>query len=223
MGTWNVRTLLREGKLANVIAEMKRGNINILGLSETRWQDGGDFNSEGIRVIYAGGKQSQKGVALLLDTETAKSVIQVERHEDRILQVTLKASPVNIKIIQVYMPTSAHGEEEIDAMYDNLEEILSQQKGTDYTILMGDWKAVVGEGREEGYVCKFGLGVGNDRGQKLVDFCRRQKMVITNTWNLHMETTWGFSKIPDRLHNGKRTLQKQCEIITCLPWCRCRY
>ena len=57
VGTWNVRTLLRPGKLTNVVREMKRADLNIFGLCETRWKDGGDFESEGVRVKYAGGKK----------------------------------------------------------------------------------------------------------------------------------------------------------------------
>src|SRR5688572_18778895 len=43
VGTWNVRTMLRPGKLSNVIDEMKRADLNILGLAETRWREEGDF------------------------------------------------------------------------------------------------------------------------------------------------------------------------------------
>ena len=58
MGAWNMRTMMQKGKLENVKQEMKRNNINILGLSEVRWKDNGDFKSEDIRVIYSGGKSS---------------------------------------------------------------------------------------------------------------------------------------------------------------------
>ena len=53
-GTWNVRTLSRAGKLANVIIEMKRGQVNILGLSEVRRKECDDFVSDGVRVVYSG-------------------------------------------------------------------------------------------------------------------------------------------------------------------------
>jgi len=56
IGTWNARTMLRRGKLENVKHEMKRNGLNILGLSEVRWIDNGDFMSDDTRVIYAGGQ-----------------------------------------------------------------------------------------------------------------------------------------------------------------------
>ena len=117
IATWNVRSLQRKDKLVNVIREMKRAGISILGLSETHWKGGGDFDSEGIRVIHAGGEQSQRGVALLLDDRTARNVTQIDRCTDRILRVKIQATPINITIVQVYMPTSASEDEEIDTIY----------------------------------------------------------------------------------------------------------
>ena len=45
----------------------------------------------------------------------------------------------------------------------------------DYTVIMGDWNAVVGEGKEDKYIGHYGLGWRNDRGEKLVEFCKRRK------------------------------------------------
>jgi len=66
-------------------------------------------------------------------------------------------------------------------IYDCLEEILNQEPETEYNILLGDWNAVVGEGREDDRVGKYGLGNRNDRWQKLVDLCKRQNLIVTNT------------------------------------------
>src|SRR6218665_3525325 len=180
--TWNVRTMLRPGKLANVIREMRNTKLDILGLSEVRWKEGGDFTSDGVRVIYTEGKGGQSGVAILLEERIAKCVIRTESYKDRLLMVMIKAYPVDIVVMQVYMPTGASEEEEVDSIYEVIEEKLSNIKGSEYTIVMGDWNATVGEGGEENYIGKYGLGKRNKRGQKLVDFCKRQKLIITNTW-----------------------------------------
>jgi len=101
----------------------------------------------------------------------------VERYKDGIMRVT----PLNLSVIQVYMPTSDCKDEEIEALYDYLEEILNQEAGTEYNILLGDWNAVVREGREDECIGKYGLGNRNDRRQKLVDLCKRQNLIVTNT------------------------------------------
>ena len=158
IGTWNVRTMLRNGKLENVQQEMMKNGINILGLSEVRWKEVGDFMSNNIRVIYAGGNESQRGVAVLLDNETAKRVTTVVQHSDRLILVKIQAEPVDIVIIQVYMPTSNHSDEEVEDAYEQLEELMAAQKGSDYLVVMGDWNAIVGEGREENEIGQYGLG-----------------------------------------------------------------
>ena len=182
VGTWNVRTMLRPGKLANVIKEMRRANLDILGLSEVRWKEGGDFVSDGVRVIYTEGREGQSGVAILLEERVAKCVTKVEHHQDRLLMIEIRAYPVDITVLQVYMPTTACEEEEVDDIYEVIEDKLKNIKGGNYTIVMGDWNASVGEGGEGNYIGKYGLGRRNERGQKLVDFCKRQKLIVTNTW-----------------------------------------
>ena len=110
IGTWNVRTMRRPGKLANVISEMRRADLDILGLAEVRWKEGGETTSEGIRILYAGGEENQNGVAILLSERVARCVTGIERHKDRMIKVTIRAHPVDITVIQVYMPTSTHDE-----------------------------------------------------------------------------------------------------------------
>ena len=56
-------------------------------------------------------------------------------------------------IVQVYMPTTEHKDEETDAMYDRIEELLDKDtKGKDYTLVTGDWNVVVGEGKEDKFI-----------------------------------------------------------------------
>ena len=80
------------------------------------------------------------------------------------------------------MPTTGHDDEEVDTVYEKLQELVDAQKGSDHVVIMGDWNAVVGEGRDELVVGKFGLGLKNERGEKLIDFRKSNKMVVTNTW-----------------------------------------
>jgi len=63
-------------------------------------------------------------------------------------------------------------------MYEKIEQLLDDEtKGNDYTVVMGDFNAVVGEGKEYGYVGHYGMGYGNNHGQMLVDFCKKKKNV----------------------------------------------
>jgi len=182
IGTWNVRTMNRSGKLENLKVEMKKNNLNVLGVSEVRWTEEGDFESDGYRVIYSGGKQRERGVAVILDGNTAKRVIEIKRCGDRMMMIKMQGELVNIVLIQLYMPTSEHSDEEVEEMYEQLEELMSEQKGSDHVVIVGDWNAIVGEGRDELVIGKFGLGVRNERGERMIEFCKRNKLVVTNTW-----------------------------------------
>src|SRR6476469_9786290 len=96
--------------------------------------------------------------------------------------VKVKDDLVDMLIVQAYLPTTDYEDEEVEKVYDQLEEILGKQKGTDNVIVIGDFNAVVGEGKEDRVVGKFGLGKRNDRTERLIEFCKSQNLVITNTW-----------------------------------------
>ena len=185
VGTWNVRTMMRAGKLENIKREMEKCRIDILGLCEVRWKDCGDYWSDGYRVIYSGGDESQRGVALVLNKKLGKRVVGIDQVSDRILAVEIEARPTNLVVVQVYMPTSNHKEEDVDGVYEQIEEIIRETPGRKNLVVMGDWNAVVGEGRDGNEIGEYGLGLRNDRGDKAVEFCRRNKLFITNTWFKH--------------------------------------
>src|ERR1044072_1387838 len=110
IGTWNLRTMNTKGKLENVKEEMRRDGLNVLGISEVRWKKNDDFNSDGFRVVYSGVKDRLRGVAIVVDSKTAKRVIEVDQTSDRVIVVKLQAESVDIHVVlvQVYMPTTDH-------------------------------------------------------------------------------------------------------------------
>src|SRR6476619_2100445 len=94
--TWNVRTMNAMGKLENVNEEMRRNSLSIMGVSEVRWKDGGDFVSDGYRVMYAGGPTCQRGAAVIAEAKVAERITEIDRFGDQIMVVKLKADPVNM-------------------------------------------------------------------------------------------------------------------------------
>jgi len=75
IGTWNVQTLYCTGILAQVINEMKRYNLDVLGISEMRWTGSGKMYSDGISIFYSGGSKHERGVGIMLTSKTAQTVI----------------------------------------------------------------------------------------------------------------------------------------------------
>ena len=138
IATWNVRFFNLEGRLENTILEMQRSNILIMGICETHWEGCNDFTTNGYRVIGSGGKMKRNGVAVILDQRKTGVVTHVEYVSKRLMMIKINAEPVDVMIIQVYMPTSTADEEDIEQMYDQIEEIMKENRGKHNTIVMGD-------------------------------------------------------------------------------------
>ena len=148
IGSWNIRTMQRKGKLENIKRELNRNILNILGLSEVRWKESKDITNDGIRMISTAASHGQAGVAILLDRETAKRVTKIVLHSERLILVKLKADSVDLVIIQVYRPISAHEDTEVEEIYNQLNDLIEEEKGNENLIVMGDWNSVIGEGKD---------------------------------------------------------------------------
>ena len=93
------------------------------------------------------------------------------------ISVCFQGKPFNITVIQVYAPTSNAEESEVEDLQDLLE--LTPKK--DVLFIIGDWNAKVGSQETPGVTGKFGLGICNEAGQRLIEFCQGSALVITNT------------------------------------------
>jgi len=86
-------------------------------------------------------------------------------------------------MMQVYMPTSEHEDDEVEELCDIIEEILEEDgKGDTNIIIMGDWNSAVGDESYRNIVGSHGLGRKNHTGQMLINFCERNGLIVTNTW-----------------------------------------
>ncbi|VVC26960.1 Endonuclease/exonuclease/phosphatase [Cinara cedri] len=183
IGTWNVRTMLNASKLENIKLEMMRLDIDILGVSEVRWSGNGDFWSDDYRVIYFDDETpGRAGVGFIINKKWGHQIASKITYNDKLILIKLRAKPNDIVLIQVYFPTSDTEDDAIEEVYSGLEELCKLAKGEDNLIIMGDWNAIVGEGAEGQEVGAFGLGTRNERGDRLVDFCKQHDMTITNTF-----------------------------------------
>jgi exonuclease III len=136
--------------------------------------------------IYKKGSKTDfsnyRGISLL-HKSVVRSVVKKIVYNDRIIAIKLQAEPINILMIQVYMPTSEHEDDEVEELYGIIEEIL-EEGGKDNTnaIIMGDWNSVVGDEPYRNIVGPHGLGRKNHGGEMLINFCERNGLIVTNTW-----------------------------------------
>ena len=94
--------------------------------------------------------------------------------------VKISAKPVDIVLVQVYMPTTNHDDDKIEKLYQEISEILHQEGRCQVNaIVMGDFNSIVGEGSTDKVVGPFGLGKRNERAK--MNFCRQHDLVVMNT------------------------------------------
>ena len=95
--------------------------------------------------------------------------------------VPFQGKPFNIPIIQVYAPTSNAEEPEVEQFYEDLQDLLELTPKKDVLLIIGDWNAKEGSQETLGVTGKFGLGIRNEAGQRLIEFCQENALVIANT------------------------------------------
>ena len=94
--------------------------------------------------------------------------------------VRFQGKPLNITVIQAYAPTSNTEEAEVEQVHEDLQDLLELTPKKDVLFIIGDWNAKVGSQETPGVTGKFGLGVQNEAGQKLIEFNQENTLVIAN-------------------------------------------
>ena len=95
--------------------------------------------------------------------------------------VCLQGKPFNITVIQVYAPTSNAEEAEVEWFYEVLQDLLELTSKKDVLFIIGDWNVKGGSQETPGVTGKFVLGIRNEAGQRLIEFCWENTLAIANT------------------------------------------
>ena len=125
------------------------------------------------------------------------------------ISVHFQGKPLNITVIQVYAPTNNAEEAEVEQFYEDLQDLLKLTTEKDVPFIIGDWNAKVGSQETPGVTGKFGLGRQNEAGQRLIEFCQENALVIANTlFQQHKRRLYTWTS-PDSQH------QNQTDYILC--------
>ena len=103
------------------------------------------------------------------------------RSEITLISVRFQGKPFNITVIQVYAPTSNAEEAKVERFYEDLQDLVELTPKKDVLFIIGDWNAKVGSQETPAITGKFGPGVQNEAGQRLIEFCQENTLVIANT------------------------------------------
>ena len=97
------------------------------------------------------------------------------------ISVHFQGKSFNITVIQVYAPTSNAEEAEVEQFYEDLQDLVELTPKKDVLFIIGDWNSKVGSQEIPGVTGKFGIGVRNEAGQRLIAFCQENALVRGNT------------------------------------------
>lgn len=204
VGFWNVKTMLETSKLAQITKEMENYRIDVLGLSETRWNGVGEHVTAGEELlIYSGkpqGERHEGGVGILFSKNARKSLLEWNAINDRIVIARLQTQLRKLTLVQYYAPTEQAPTEEKEAFYEKLNENLNKIKQSDIKIIMGDLNAKVGTDNTnlEHVMGKHGMGRRNENGELFIELCSNHGLIIGGTIYPHKDihkVTW---KSPDQ-------------------------
>ena len=129
----------------------------------------GEFNSDDHYIYYCRQESLRRnGVAIMDNKRVQNAILGYNLKNHRKISVRLQGKPFNITVIQVYAPTSNAKEAEVEQFCEDLQELLEL---TDVILIIGDCNAKVGTQEMRGVTGKFDLGIRNEAGQTLIQFC----------------------------------------------------
>ena len=171
---------------------MKWPNINITGLSKVWWADSGILKrDDGYQLVYSGGKKHEHRVGILADKKAAKVMPGHVTVNERIMMMMFAGKPFKYNIIQVSMLTSDYADDEVEEIYEQVNQLMRKSKNDETTTVIGDMNSKVGCKREDLTIGPFGLGEKNECGDCMVEFCKSNKLIVNSTW---------FKMYPRRLY-----------------------
>ena len=199
-------------------------NINILGISELKLTEMGEFNSENHYIYYCGQESLRgNGVAIIVNKKVWNAVLGCNLKNNR------------ITVIQVYALTS--NAEEAEQFYKDRQDLLELTPQKDFLFTIGDWNAKVGNQEIPGVTGKFGLGVQNEAGQRLIRVLPREctghskhPLPTTQEKTLYMDITrwsilkldWFYSLQPKtkKLHTVSKSKTSWLWLRSWTPYCQ---
>ena len=117
----------------------------------------------------------------MVNKRVQHAVLGCNLKNDRMIFVRFQGKPFNITVIQTYASSSNAEEAEVEWFYEDLQGLLERTPIKDVLFITGDWNAKVGSQETPGVTGKFGLGKWNEAGQRLIEVCKENALVIANT------------------------------------------
>ena len=200
---------MNQGKLEVLKQEMARVNVDILGISELKGTGMGEFNSDDHYIYYCGQESLRRNwVAIMVNKRVWNAVLGWNLKNDRMISVHFQG-----KSFDLYAPTGNTEEAEVEWFYEDLQDLWELTPQKDVLFIIGDGNAKVGSQETPRVRGKFGLGIQNEAGQRLIEFCQEKALVITNTlFQQHKRRLYTWTS-PDGKSDWLYSLQPKMEKL----------
>ena len=137
------------------------------------------FNSDDHYIYYSGQESLRRnGVALMVNKTVQNSVLGCNLKNDRMISVCFQGKPFKITVIQVYAPTINAKEVQVEQFYDDLKDLLELTPKKDVLFIIKGQECKSRKSRDTRKTGKFGLGLQNESGQRLTEFCQENALII---------------------------------------------
>lgn len=186
VATWNIKTLLRTGKMEETAREIENYNIDITAVQEIRWEGAGEITKDKYTFLYSGEKKrGHNGVGFYVKRNLVNNILEFRPVNGRIALLRLKIKESNISIVNIYAPTEGSEQNEKEQFYETLNKTCEKVPKKDEVILMGDANAQVGKEQYLQEVIGSGKGtihdVTNDNGHRLCQLAEALNMTLLST------------------------------------------
>ncbi|XP_014780240.1 craniofacial development protein 2-like [Octopus bimaculoides] len=173
-------------KTAIIDRELKRLNMDIAGLQETRLPSNGKLKEQDFTFFWQGRDPEelrQHGVGFAVRNSLLSSMEPPSGGTERILSLRFLSPSGSVHLLSIYAPTLYSSEETNDQFYKDLNCVIRNIPTNENIYFLGDSNARVGSDHDSWPICvgHFGTGNMNDNGQRLLGFCTYHNLCITNT------------------------------------------
>ncbi|XP_044766144.1 craniofacial development protein 2-like [Coccinella septempunctata] len=197
IATFNTRSLLSQERLTELECEVENIKWDVIGLSEVRRRGEQLITLKSGHNLYYAGEEDKSigGTGFLIHKRHNANIVSLKKISTRVICLVLKLTArYNIKIIQIYAPTTSCDDEEVDSLYDDITTALTD-KQTQYTIICGDFNAEIGMKQDtaETSLGNFGLPGRNERGEIMLDYLLQNNLFQMNSFYkkiLNRRWTW---------------------------------
>ena len=199
---------------------MKRRNVDILCLQETKWKGSKSRNiGGGCKLFYNGAFGRKNGIGIVVREELAESVLKMKRVLDRLMVIKLEVKGSILNIVSVYAPQVNNSMEEKSDFWEDLDGLIESVTNEERMVFGADLNGHVGEGNigDEKIIERYDAGTRNKEESMVVDFGKKMDLAIVNTYfkkkDEHRMTykSGGKSTQVDYVTCKKRNLKKMCD------------